>query len=303
MTYYQRSRILYQKAKNKNGEGIALIEMGNANYSMSQYQQALTHYQEALEIFQNILDRYGEGIVFLNFGNTYLKLRQYQKALESYQQVQIISKTIGVVHDEALAFCGMGYVEKPTGQYEQALSLLGNCLGILKRFDPSNTVVFDHLWLAQAQLGSVEALLKKYPKAIDYYHQALENLESLRTSLDSETSKLQFIQDKHYVYDEFLQLLQSLHQTYPSQGYDYESLKVFEKKQGRIFVEKIGKSGTRHFALLPIEKRNQEEELENQVNKIRADLISKLESMDELGGKETKALMERLEKLKKEQKN
>ncbi|MEK8015539.1 MAG: tetratricopeptide repeat protein, partial [Candidatus Parabeggiatoa sp.] len=301
---YERSVKLFQKAKDQNGEGIALANMGNAFYNMEKYQQALTHYQQALKRFQKTSDSHNKGGIFLNLGNTHLSLGQYQKALESYQEAQRIYNTIeGVADGDALAFCGIGYVEKILGQYEQALLSFKNCLKILKRFEPlDNSLILDNLWLAQAQLAFVETHLNKHKKAVRHYRQALDSIESLRTTLSSEANKLLFIQDKYYVYDEFIQLLQSLHQRYPIVGYNYESLKVFEKKQGRIFVEKIAKSGARRFANLPLEKADYERELEDQLAKIRADFINKWpelnneQKQDEIG-----ILVERFKMLKKEQ--
>ncbi|MEK8020738.1 MAG: CHAT domain-containing tetratricopeptide repeat protein, partial [Candidatus Parabeggiatoa sp.] len=297
LTCYKRSVRLYRKAKDQNGEGIALGSMGNAFYNMAQYQQALTHYQQALKIFQKTSVRRYKGAIFLNLGNTYLVLRQHQKALQSYEKAQTIYQKMEEAHDEALAFCGRGYVHSALRQYQKALPLIQNCLAILEGFK-----AYDNLWLALAQLGFVEAQLNKHQKAVRHYYQALESIASLRTTLSSEASKLLFIQDKSHVYDQFIQLLQSLHKQYPTQGYNYDSLKVFEKKQGRIFVEKIAKSGARRFANLPLEKADYERELEDQLAKIRADFINKWPELNnEQKQDESGILVERFKMLKKEQ--
>jgi CHAT domain-containing protein/predicted negative regulator of RcsB-dependent stress response len=298
LIYYQRSLELYQQANDQNGEGLAIGNIANTYYNLGQYKKALSHYEKALKIFQQVEDRQNEATVFANQGNTYLSQGQSKLALEKYQQAQTIFQEIGNAHGEALAFCGMGHVHTTLTQYQQALSRFQSCLTILEGYK-----ALDNLWLVHAQLGFVYVRLNKPQKAGKHYRQAIKSIEALRTTLTSEASKLLFIQDKYYVYDEFIQLLLLLHKDYPDQGYDYDSLAIFEQKQGRKMIEELGKSNARRFARLPVNVADKERELEDQLAKIRADLINKMPDFkDEVElPEEINTLKERLDKIKQEQ--
>jgi len=73
------------------------------------------------------------------------------------------------------------------------------------------------------------------------------------------------------VYDELIELLQALHQQHSGKGYDRRSMEIFERKQGRIFLEEMGKSGARNFAGIPDNILNRETALIAQLAELRKD--------------------------------
>ncbi|MBD0265809.1 MAG: tetratricopeptide repeat protein, partial [Tolypothrix sp. Co-bin9] len=62
--------------------GAALTSLGNAYYSLGQYQQAIKFHQQSLDIAREIGARDGEGVSLMNLGNAYHSLGQYQQAIE-----------------------------------------------------------------------------------------------------------------------------------------------------------------------------------------------------------------------------
>ena len=122
-------------------------------------------------------------------------------------------------------------------------------------------------------LGAVEVKLASYDQAIQHYRQALDTIEGLRAGLGSKESKSTYMKNKLFVYDELIELLRSLHEKDPAKGYDREALEIFERKQGRLFLEEMGQSGARNFAGLPEQVRSQETELENRLDKLQAALV------------------------------
>ena len=105
-------------------------------------------------------------------------------------------------------------------------------------------------------------------QAISHYRQALDTIEGLRAGLGSKESKSTYMKNKLFVYDELIELLRSLHEKDPAKGYDREALEIFERKQGRLFLEEMGQSGARNFAGLPEQVKSQETELENRLDKL-----------------------------------
>jgi len=68
-------------------------------------------------------------------------------------------------------------------------------------------------------------------------------------------------------------LLQSLHEKYPKKGYDRKALEIFERKQGRVFLEEIGKSGAQRFARFPDEVRQEEQLLTKKIVQRQTELV------------------------------
>jgi hypothetical protein len=45
------------------------------------------------------------------------------------------------------------------------------------------------------------------------------------------------MRDKLQIYDKLIKLLQSQHLNHPHKHYDRKALEIFERKQGRVFLE------------------------------------------------------------------
>ena len=91
--------------------------------------------------------------------------------------------------------------------------------------------------------------------------------------MGSKESKSTYMKNKLFVYDELIELLRSLHEKDPTKGYDRDALEIFERKQGRLFLEEMGQSGARNFAGLPEQVKSQETELENRLDTLQAALV------------------------------
>jgi CHAT domain-containing protein len=110
--------------------------------------------------------------------------------------------------------------------------------------------------------------------------------------LVEKTHKTSFMRSKLYVYDELITLLQSLHLTQPQQGYDRKALEIFERKQGRVFLEEMGKSGAWRFAGVQEKISRKDRELEQQIATTRQKRTEALEQ-----GKDAEQHSKRLTKL------
>jgi hypothetical protein len=130
----------------------------------------------------------------------------------------------------------------------------------------------EALWRGQRGLAAVEVHLEHFESAITHYEQALDTIEALRAGLTEKGQKLSFMQGKMYVYDELITLLHDLHQHHPDKGYDRKALEIFERKQGRVFLEEMGHSGARRFGGIPDTLTQQELDLDHQLDQTRAQL-------------------------------
>ncbi len=63
---------------------------------------------------------------------------------------------------------------------------------------------------------------------------------------------------------------------HPGQGYDRKAFEIFEHRQRRVFLEQMGKTGTRRFAGVPNKLRQREEQLGIQLDQMQHNLSDEL---------------------------
>ncbi|MDM8555826.1 CHAT domain-containing protein [Desulfococcaceae bacterium HSG7] len=306
LNYYKQAMAIYKKIRDQRGKSAVLTSIGGVYYNVAQDNKALTYYKRAMAIKKQIGDQRGEASDLTNIGVIYNEFSQYYKALTYYEHALDIFKEIGDQNGESASLSNIGGVYTDLGQYDKARSFFDYSLAIGKKVG-----ALESLWKIQRGLARTEVKTAIYALAIQHYKQALDTIELMRSSISTKEFQTSFMQGKLYVYDELIALLQSLHQKHPDKGYDRQSLEIFERKQGRILLEEMGKSGTRNYAGIPDEIISQENELNNQIDKRQSDLVNerakpqkkidlkrirRLEAQIEVLQTEEKQLLERIKK-------
>jgi tetratricopeptide (TPR) repeat protein len=110
----------------------SLISLGNAYYSLGQYERAIAFYQQSLDIKKEIGDIQGESISLNNLGNSYYFLGQYERAIAFYQQSLDIKKEIGDIRGESSSLGNLGNAYYFLGQYQRAIAFYQQSLDIKK---------------------------------------------------------------------------------------------------------------------------------------------------------------------------
>ena len=163
----------------------ALTSLGNAYYSLGQYQRAIEFYQQSLEIKREIGDspeerlrqRNGEGRSLGNLGSAYNSLGQYQRAIEFYQQSLEIKREIGDRNGEGNSLIGLGNAYHSLGQYQRAIDFHQQSLDISREIGDSPE---ERLRQRNGEgsslnnLGNAYNFLGQYQRAIEFYQQSLE---------------------------------------------------------------------------------------------------------------------------------
>ena len=225
-------------------------------------------YRQALALHRQTKSRRGEGQALTDLGLAYYDPGQYKQALKYHQQALIIHRETKNRVDEAEDLTSLGLVYDNLGQQEQALKTLQEAVKLCREVGQP-----ENLWRAQRALGRVEANQGTHDAAIQNYRQALDAIEGLRAGLGSKESKSTYMKNKLFVYDELIELLRARHEKDPAKGYDRDALEIFERKQGRLFLEEMGQSGARNFAGLPEQVKSRETELENRLDTLQAALV------------------------------
>ena len=266
--YHRQALAIARKIKDRRNQTNELINLGEVYHDIGQYQPALECYRQALELARKLKSRRSQGQALTDLGLTYYAMGRYQQALECHQQAVTIHRETKNKVDQGADLISLGLVFDNLGQADQARKALQEALKLCQEVGQP-----ENLWRAQRGLGKVEAHQASYDQAIAHYRQALDTIEGLRAGLGSKESKSTYMKNKLFVYDELIELLRSLHEKDPTKGYDRDALEIFERKQGRLFLEEMGQSGARNFAGLPEEVKSRETELENRLDQLQAALV------------------------------
>jgi tetratricopeptide (TPR) repeat protein/CHAT domain-containing protein len=252
----------------KVGESTDLGHLGVIYDSLGLPTKALKAYQQALASKQALKDPRGQAIMLSHLGTWYANSGNYPAALKHFQQALQIDRQLGDRQGEGNDLANIGLIYQQMDQLQPAYTALQASVKQLEELGTAKR------WYAQRGLANIQVQLNHNQAALTQYEQAIDTIEKLRADLADKTDKLAFISDKLYVYDEFINWLQGLHQEYPHRGYDRKALEIFERKQGRIFLEEIGKSGATRFGRLPAKITQQERSLNDQYRTTQANLVA-----------------------------
>jgi len=291
LDYLQQSLTIAREIGDRRAEGGNLNNIGIVYENSGQYQNTMEYYQQALKIKREIKHKRGIGTNFTNIGVLSEKLGQYQQALTYYQQSLTINRETNDRRGEGNNLNNIGLLYKNLGKYQQAKDVFQDSLVI------KVSIGADSIWSSQSGLASSEAKLNQFEPAIKHYEQSIDNIEKIRNLLIKE-HKTSFMQDKLFVYDDFITLLQTLHKKYPDKGYDRKAIETFERKQGRVFLEEMGKSSARRFAGISENIVQNETEL---VQKIDGARKSRTKALAQ--GQDAEPHRKQLKKLQAEQAN
>ena len=162
-----------KKSGNNLQIGFALLNLGNANIILGNYDNAIEHFHTAKNIlevnktqqstkdYKNALAKaYGSiGVVFSEKSN-------YSKALEFYRKSINVYKETGKIENVGVLLNNIGIIYLSKAQEEKALSNFKKCLFIQKKFkDPSMGITLTNI-------GNIYNHKSDFNKAAFYYNKA-----------------------------------------------------------------------------------------------------------------------------------
>lgn len=303
----ERALAIARSSKQRGGEGTILNVIGTVHADLGQYEEAIGYYTQTLAINRELGHRAGEGTPLHNIGLAYLHLGRYAEAQRHIEEALAIYREFAGVTETLTPLLNLGEVLRRRGQQEAGILRLEDALALSRKsgrklqegaalnelgfllsdrgearrseeYHRAALAAFkrigaqDYIWRALRGMAMTNARIAG-ERAIDYYEEALSVIESLRGKVVTETAKLSYVANKLEVYDELIGALVARHRTAPDRGYDRKALEIFERKQGRAFLEQLGRTGARHFAGLPAGVERLERELDERASQIEAALV------------------------------
>jgi CHAT domain-containing protein/lipopolysaccharide biosynthesis regulator YciM len=167
-----------QTTQDREVEADRLLEQGNQQYQISQFEAAFQSWQQALTIYREIKNRLGEGQSLGNLGIAYDSLGKYDKAIEFHLQALAISREIKDRLGEGQDLGNLGIAYYSLGKYDKAIEFHLQSLEIKRE-------IKDRLGEGNAlgNLGNAYYSLGKYDKAIEFHLQSLEIKREIKDRL------------------------------------------------------------------------------------------------------------------------
>ena len=117
---YQEKRLKKAiESGDRDEEGAAYRNLGNAFHSLSDYRKAFEHHEKALKIAIEIGDRGGEGRAYGSLGSAFQSLSDYRKAIEYQEKALKIAIEIGDRGGEGRAYGNLGSAFQSLSDYRK----------------------------------------------------------------------------------------------------------------------------------------------------------------------------------------
>jgi CHAT domain-containing protein/tetratricopeptide (TPR) repeat protein len=160
------------------GEALNLINIGQINFSLGKYEQALKLYQQAFDIYKQNNYKQGIAVSLNNIARVYNYQRNYAQALELNQQALTIYREVGDRTGEGVTLSDLGQIYQKQNQYEKALGFYQQALAIHRevsdKVSEGGTLKY---------LGDVLSAQNQPQLAIAFYKQSVNNTEEIRQNL------------------------------------------------------------------------------------------------------------------------
>jgi CHAT domain-containing protein/tetratricopeptide (TPR) repeat protein len=156
----------FAQTTSKTGE--QLLQQGNSQYQVGQFDAALTSWDQARKFYQQSQDIRGEGTALANLGTVYVTLERYKETIATLETYLPIARSLNDKRGEAQALSNLGIAYEALGDYAKALATHRQAGRILHAMG-------DRQALGQAllNLGNVFEAIGDYGNAKIAYEQSL----------------------------------------------------------------------------------------------------------------------------------
>ena len=247
--YRQQDLAIARNLKQSSREGQAIYDLGNYFWEQDNYIQAINYFQQSLEVGQKNDDIVLQAQSLRILATTYLGLGDFEQVINYAKKTENIVKNLDksrhyhklstiqsdfvrLLGGQSLSLLGGAYLFG-SASHDQAIAYFQQNLEFAKNLPNSNNK-FNVLINAYHDLGSANAFLGDYDKAIEYYKEALDIQRSIKEP--------QFQQISRQIEGASLQFLSS---AYTSKGDIKQSLKYAQESLAIAQQDKsvYGKAG------------------------------------------------------------
>lgn len=164
----RQSLEFYRKLGDREGEGLALGNLGSLSFMVGDIQGAIEHYDEALLVFREIKDQYGQAQALMGLGICLTTERKLDVALLRLNECLNIHKATGDRYGQAQALNNIGVLQRRRGQLDAAFSSIEASLDIKRLLGDRHgmAMALNNLAAAYEQLGDSQRARETWTAAL-----------------------------------------------------------------------------------------------------------------------------------------
>lgn len=275
--YYNETLPFYRALSDKDGEITVLVNIGAVYIALGDPKPAIGNFLKALALVRELDDPQREAIILNNIGTGHSDLGDHAKSIEFFGQSLALRRKVGDRRGEAVVLGSLaastakiGDSRKALELYQQALAIQrelkirrseGNTLSNIARVylslnEPAKAV--EHYRLAlpiRREAGDIygesitlhglaAALFRigDHEEALRYIGQAVDIVESVRSTLASQSLRESFFALSQDMYKLQIDVLMSLHTKRPGEGFDRKGLAISERARARSLVDLLSEA-------------------------------------------------------------
>ena len=271
---YQKSLAGWNALDEPRARAATLTKLGNVYYLVGETKRGLECFTEELPLREAIGDSFGKATVLNNIGFVYNSLGDRQKALEYFNQALPIRREIGDRNGEAITLGNIGLVYNSLGDKQKALQYYNQSLEIFKNVGDRRrqATILGNIGLIYYSLGDKQKALEYHNKALPLFQNivypigeatvltglakiefdrgnidqarihiesVISIVESLRTKTASHDLRSSYFASVRQYYEFYINLLMSLDQLHPNQGFDRKALETSERARARSLLDTL----------------------------------------------------------------
>lgn len=174
LEYFKPAAESFHEVNDKIAEPIALNNVGECYYYLSEYQSALNAFDQAVAIWREQKDVRNIALAISNIGVIYGILNDLAKEKSAYEESLALRTSIGDKRGQALAFNNLGFVYHKQGELTKALEFYEQALTIRHAIGAQREEA-----ITLRNMANVYRELGQIPKAIETYQASLKNLRAV----------------------------------------------------------------------------------------------------------------------------
>ncbi len=234
-SYYEQSKAILQSLNDQFAESVLLNNIALSKYYLGDYDGALEKLEQALKL--RVSNVRVEAITLERIGRIYQARKEYDKALEYYTRSRDIYSKTGSPTEKANFDLNIGKLYIDKAEYSNAILYLEKAAEVYRPIGYRRHYAEILYNLARAQYRS-----SRIVEARKNIEAAIEQIESMRTSITSSRLRALFFSNLQDYYDLYIRILMLQHQSEPASRHDLTALLAKERARGRILLELLSSS-------------------------------------------------------------
>lgn len=174
--YFKQALENAYKVDDERYRGTALVELATIYFSKKNYADAVHNCQKAISIFEDLNNQEGLGNAYNTLGIIYREQKEFVKAGSQFNQALIYYESIGDMKQIANVFHNVGTVFYAQKKYENALHYLNRSIEISKVNGP-----VSQMYNTYRVISDVYKDLGQSQKALEYMNSYVNYIDSSAT--------------------------------------------------------------------------------------------------------------------------